>query len=64
MWVARDLRRHAELLFAHDDPDRGQQLAQRAAEAAESAGLTRTLELITACRGTARATSDLPNVVA
>jgi hypothetical protein len=64
VWLARDLRRHAELLFAHDDRDRGQQLAQRAPTAAEAAGLKRTLELITACRETARATSDLPNVVA
>ena len=64
VWVARDLRRHAELLLAHDDNDRGQQLALRAATAAEAAGLKRTLDLINASRETARATSDLPNVVA
>lgn len=51
VWVARDLRRHAELLLAHEDNDRGQALAQRAAAAAEAAGLKRTLELITGCQG-------------
>ena len=63
VWVARDLRRHAELVFACDDNNRGEQLARRAAATAEAAGLKRTLELITACRETARATSDLPTVV-
>jgi hypothetical protein len=46
VWVARDLRRHAELLLAHDNA-RGRRLAQHAAAAAEAAGLTRTLEPIT-----------------
>ena len=48
---------------AHDDNDRGEQLAQRAAAIAEAAGLKRTLELITACRQTARSTSELPTAV-
>ena len=63
IWVARDLRRHAELLLAHGDNDRGQKLAGLAATAAEAAGLSRTLELITACRDTTRATSELPTAV-
>jgi hypothetical protein len=48
--VARDLRRHAEFLLAHDDNDQGQQLAQRAAATAEAAGLNHTLELIKCAR--------------
>lgn len=63
IWVARDLRRHAELLLAHDDNHRGQQLAQLAAAAAEAAGLTRTFELTTARQNTAHATGELPTAV-
>jgi hypothetical protein len=46
IWVARDLRRHAELLLADEDTGRGVQLLERAAIKAKAGGLERTTALI------------------
>jgi hypothetical protein len=63
IWVARDLRRHAELLLAHDDTGRGLKLLERAAIKAKAAGLERTVELISAQRDAARRTGNLPAAI-
>jgi hypothetical protein len=63
IWVARDLRRHAELLLAHDDTGRGLQLLERAAIKAKAAGLERTVELISTQRDAAHSTGNFPTVI-
>jgi hypothetical protein len=62
IWVARDLRRHAELLLAHDDTGRGLELLERAAIKAKAAGLERTVALISAQRDAAHRIGSLPGI--
>ncbi len=63
IWVARDLRRHAELLLAHDDTGRGLLLLDRAAITAKAAGLERTVELISTQRDAVRRTGSFPAAI-
>ena len=60
IWVARDLRRHAEFLLSHDDTGRGLPLLEGAANKAQAAGLERTVELISTQLDAAHRTGSLP----